>query len=189
MASITKVKGKTGITYNVRVRVGGQPTQSQNFKTRAEAKQWAVKTEATLTGRTFAVSRDARLGELIAEFGPKAKPSTRALLRYWDSALGHVRLRDITPPMIARHRDALLGAPTRSYGQKTSKPRSVMVPGWSAPSSQLLNSSSATQPRKTVFGDGFSTQMRDVPSSPRFVIALFESVAPSWSMRRAYLPG
>lgn len=29
------------------------------------------------------------------------------------------------PPLIARHRDALMGTPARSYGHKTSKPRSA----------------------------------------------------------------
>jgi hypothetical protein len=88
VASITKVKGANGPTYNVRVRVAGQPTRSKNFKTRAEAKEWGAKTEAAATGRTFAISRDATLGELIAEFSPRAKPSTRPLLRYWSGHFG-----------------------------------------------------------------------------------------------------
>jgi integrase len=70
------------------------------------------------------VSRDATLADLIDEFTPRAKKSTLALLRYWRSTLGNLRLRDVTPILIAKHRDMLLGAPTRSHGQKTLKPRS-----------------------------------------------------------------
>jgi hypothetical protein len=77
MASIKQRKGKKGLSYEARVRVQGQPAQCRSFKTRAEAKQWSVRTEAALTGRTYAVSRDATLGALIAEYSPKAKPSTQ----------------------------------------------------------------------------------------------------------------
>jgi hypothetical protein len=80
VASFSKRSGSNGVTWNARVRVMGHPTQSKNFKTKAEAKEWAAKTEATITGRTFAVSRDATLSDLIAEYLPKAKPATQPLL-------------------------------------------------------------------------------------------------------------
>jgi integrase len=124
MASIKQRKGKKGFAYEARVRVRGQPAQCRSFKTKAEAREWSVRTEAALTGRMYAVSRDATLRDLLAEYSPKAKPSTQPLLRYWAEKLGSSRLRDITPPMVTQHRDALLGAPTRSHGQKKTKPRS-----------------------------------------------------------------
>lgn len=75
-------------------------------------------------GRTLVISRQASLGELLDEFEPRAKASTRLLLRYWRKHLGPLRLQDITPVLISKHRDMLLGAPTKSFGQKTLKPRS-----------------------------------------------------------------
>jgi integrase len=123
VASIKQLKGKRGVTYAARVRVNGHPSQCRNFKTKAEARDWALHTEAALTGRMFAVVRQVTLGDLIAEYLPKAKPATQPLLRYWAQTLGSTRLRDIAPPMVAQHRDALLGAPTRSHGHKRTKPR------------------------------------------------------------------
>jgi hypothetical protein len=125
MSSITKRAGRNGrVTWGVRVRINGYATFSKSFPTKLEAQRWASLTEAAARGRTLAVSRDATLADLIDEFTPKAKKSTLALLRYWRSTLGDLRLRDVTPVLIAKHRDLLLGAPTRSHGQKTLKPRS-----------------------------------------------------------------
>lgn len=126
MASITKRTRRNGrVSWGVRIRVIGYDTLSKSFPTKLEAQRWAALHEAAARGRTLAVSRDATLSDLIKEYSPRAKPSTARLLRYWDDALGHLRLRDVTPALIAKHRDLLLGAPTRSFGQKRSKPRSA----------------------------------------------------------------
>jgi integrase len=125
MASITKRVGRAGrVTWGVRVRINGYATLSKSFPTKLEAQRWAALTEAAARGRTLAVSRDATLADLIDEYAPKAKKSTKPLLRYWRDALGNLRLRDVSPVLVAKHRDQLLGAPTRSYRQKTVKPRS-----------------------------------------------------------------
>jgi hypothetical protein len=126
MASITKrVRRGGGVSWGVRVRVNGYATLSKSFPTKLEAQRWASLTEAAARGRTLAVSRDATLADLIDEYSPKAKRSTRALLRHWRAALGSLRLRDVTPLIIAKQRDLLLGAPTRSFRQKKLKPRSA----------------------------------------------------------------
>lgn len=125
MACITKRARRDGrVSWGVRVRIQGYATLSKSFPTKLEAQRWASLTEAAARGRTLAVSRDATLADLIDEYLPRAKQSTRRLVGYWRSALGGLKLRDVTPVLIARHRDRLLGAPTRSFGQKTTKPRS-----------------------------------------------------------------
>jgi integrase len=126
MASITKrVRCDGRVSWGVRVRIQGYATLSKSFPTKLEAHRWASLTEAAARGRTLAVCRDATLADLIDEFSPKARRSTRALLRYWREALGGLRLRDVTPILVAKHRDLLLGAPTRSFGQKKLRPRSA----------------------------------------------------------------
>lgn len=126
MASITKRTRRNGrVSWGVRIRVAGYATLSKSFPTKLEAQRWAALNEAAARGRTLAVCRDATLADLIDECSPKAKASTAALLRYWRSAIGTLRLRDVTPALIAKHRDQLLGAPTRSFGQKKYKPRSA----------------------------------------------------------------
>lgn len=126
MASIQKRVGSNGrrVTWGVRVRINGYGTLSKSFPTKLEAQRWAAVTEAAARGRTLAVSSGATLADMIDEYSPKARRSTQSLLRYWRSELGSLRLRDVTPVLIAKHRDQLLGAPTKSFGQKTLKPRS-----------------------------------------------------------------
>jgi integrase len=126
MASISKWHRRDGgVSWHARVRVVGYNALSKTFRTKLEAQQWASLTEAAAKGRTLAVCREATLGALIDEFSPRAKPSTRRLLHYWKLALGQLRLRDVTAALIAKHRDTLIGAPTRSFGQKTLRPRSA----------------------------------------------------------------
>src|SRR4051812_22943721 len=110
MASITKrARRGGGITWGGRARINGYCTLSTSFPTKLEAQRWASLTEAAARGRTLAVARAATVADLIDEYEPKARKSTRALLAYWRSALGRVRLRDVSPVLIAKHRDLLLG--------------------------------------------------------------------------------
>lgn len=125
MSSISKWHRRNGgVSWRVRVWVNGYGTLTKTFPTKLEAQQWGALTEAAAKGRTLAVSRQAKLSGLIEAFTPHAKPSTSKLLRYWSAKLGNLPLRDITPILIAKHRDLLLGAPTRSFGQKKLRPRS-----------------------------------------------------------------
>lgn len=125
MASIQKRTRSNGrVSWDVRVRVQGYPNLARSFRTKLEAERWASVTEAAAKGRTLAVSQSASLGDLLDEFEPRAKPSTKLLLGYWRDQLGDLQLREVTPALIAKHRDCLIGAPTRSFGQKRLKPRS-----------------------------------------------------------------
>lgn len=50
MATISKRKGKTGTTYQVKIRMKGFPPVSASFDTLAEAKKWETETEAAMLG-------------------------------------------------------------------------------------------------------------------------------------------
>ena len=48
MASIERLKNKKGITFRVKVRVKGFPSQSATFSSIVDAKQWGKRTEVDL---------------------------------------------------------------------------------------------------------------------------------------------
>lgn len=126
MASISKRQRARGaISWDAMVRVRGYPTRCKSFRTRLEAEQWAARTEAAAYGRTLVLGRDLTLAALIDEATPKLRRPVAAALRYWREHLGDLRTRDVTPSVIARHRDLLLGAPTRANGHKSTRPRSA----------------------------------------------------------------
>jgi integrase len=126
MASISKRKRVRGaISWDAMVRVRGYPTRCKSFRTRIEAETWAARTEAAAQGRTLALGRDLTLAQLLDEAEPKLRRPVAAALNYWRDQLGALRTRDVTPSVIARHRDLLTGAPTRANGHKKTKPRSA----------------------------------------------------------------
>lgn len=126
MASISKRRRTDGGTsWDAMIRVRGYPTRCKTFRTRLEAENWAARTEAAAYGRTLVLGRDVTLGQLVDEAGPRLRRPVGAALAYWRSHLGDLRLADVTPMVIARHRDMLLGAPTRAHGHKTTRPRSA----------------------------------------------------------------
>ena len=125
MASNKKrVRLNGGVSWGVRVKVKGYGVLSKTFPTKLEALRWASVTEAAAKGRTLAVACGATLSDLLDQYEPRAKRSTQLLLRYWRKELGNLLLRDVTPVLVAKHRDLLLGAPTKSFGQRTFRPRS-----------------------------------------------------------------
>lgn len=126
MASISKRRRAQGaVSWDAMVRVRGYPTRCKSFRTRLEAEAWAARTEAAAYGRTLVLGRDLTLAQLLDEAEPKLRRPVAAALRYWREQLGELRTRDVTPALLARHRDLLLGAPTRAHGHKTTRPRSA----------------------------------------------------------------
>jgi integrase len=126
MATITKRRRRDGgASWDATVRVRGYPTQCKSFRTRLEADHWAARTQAAAHGRTLAIAGTTTFAALLDEATPRLRRPVAAALRYWRTHLGSMRLRDITPAVIARHRDVLTGAPTRAHGHKKTKPRSA----------------------------------------------------------------
>lgn len=125
MASITHRRKRDGSrSWDVTVRRTGHPTACSSFPTKLEAQLWAARLEARMAGRTLALSRETTFAELVDEALPQLRNPTAAAFAYWREALGTLRLVDITPALIALHRDRLLGAPTGGHRYKRLKPRS-----------------------------------------------------------------
>lgn len=126
MASIEKRIDAAGATsWRVKVRLKGYPVQTATFARVTDAKKWAQATEAAIReGRHFKTSEAKRhtLAELIERYMrdvlPGKAPSTRAnqeaQLRWWRDQLGALALADVTPALLAEHRDRLAAAPVAS---------------------------------------------------------------------------
>jgi len=126
MATIAKRRRTDGgMSWDAMVRVRGYPTRCRSFRTRMEAEAWASRTESAAHGRTLALGHQVTLDALLDEALPRVKRPLGSAVKYWRKELGALRLRDVTPAILAEHRDRLLGAPTRSRGHKKTKPRSA----------------------------------------------------------------
>ncbi len=101
-----------------RARLKGYPTQTASFKRKTDARRWVQQTEtAILEGRHFKTAEPKKrtLSELIDRYikqvlpnKPKSLEKQRAQLLWWKQQLGPYALADITPALIAEHRDKLL---------------------------------------------------------------------------------
>lgn len=124
MATISKRKRRDGgMTWDVTVRVRGYPTRCKSFRTRHEAEVWGSRIEAAAHGRTLVLGAQVTLNMLLDEAEPQLRSPLDAALKYWRAQLGTMRLRDISPSLLASHRDKLLRAQTRSHGHKKTKMR------------------------------------------------------------------
>lgn len=122
MASIqartwTDKEGRQRTTYRVQVRRRGFPPVSATFARRTDAVRWAREVEADMQRRRFFPQHEAerhtvadlvdrRLAEIASE-RPHAMATERVCLSWWKEQLGQYTLANITPELIARHRDRL----------------------------------------------------------------------------------
>ena len=124
MASIDQRKSATGeVTYRVRVRLRGRPTESASFIRLTDARRWAQSTEAAIReGRHFKTSEAKRhtLADLIDRYVREVIPTkskngknTSQHLAWWRKRLGAYALADVTASLIVEARNALLSTPTR----------------------------------------------------------------------------
>lgn len=119
MATIEQRTGKDGQhVYRVKVRRKGAAPLSATFSKLTEARKWVQVTEAAIVeGRHFKTTEAKRhtLAEAIDRYLLDVLPhkSTSSIymqtiqLRWWRVRLGHNLLADITPALIAEHRDKL----------------------------------------------------------------------------------
>lgn len=118
MANIEKRTIQDGkITYRVKVRLKGFPTQTATFERLTDARKWAQHTESAIReGRHFKTTEAKRhtLKEVIERYiktvlptKPKSAYTQAQQLRWWDEQLGQYVLADITPALIAQHKDKL----------------------------------------------------------------------------------
>ena len=119
MPAIETRKTKDGRTvYRVKVRRKGSLTQTATFTRLTDARKWAQVTEAAvLEGRHFKVTEAKRhtLAEMIdryvREVLPRKSKSSIYMqtqqLSWWKDQIGKRLLSDVTPALIAEHRDKL----------------------------------------------------------------------------------
>lgn len=123
MASIEKRQlNPEEVSYRVKIRLKGTPTQTATFKRLTDAKRWAQQTEAAIReGRFFKVAEAKRhtLSEAIERYlktvmpkKPKAAADQTLQLNWWKTALGQHSLAHLTPALIAEQRDLLASQTT-----------------------------------------------------------------------------
>lgn len=124
MANVEKRTSKDGkITYRVKVRLKGFPTQQATFERLTDARKWAQNTESAIReGRHFKTTEAKRrtLGEMLDRYikdilptKPKNSKNTLLHLTWWKEELGSFSLADISPAMIAEKRDHLASGITK----------------------------------------------------------------------------
>lgn len=124
MATIKPRRRRDGSrSWDASVRRTGHPTACKSFRTQLEAELWAARLEARLAGRTRALAKSMTFAELLDEALPRLRNPTASAFAYWREALGTLRLADVDAPLIAIHRDRLVGAQTGGHRYKRLKPR------------------------------------------------------------------
>lgn len=123
MAAIEKRTAQDGaVSYRVKVRLKGKPTQSATFERLTDARKWAAATEAAIReGRHFAKTEAKRhtLADMIDRYvrdvlpGKPSRDVQGPQLEWWKAQIGAYTLADVTPAMIAETRDKLFQRPNR----------------------------------------------------------------------------
>jgi integrase len=109
MAYYEKRTGKKGVTWRVRITVKGAPPQSESFRRKVDAQEWAAKTEAALRDGQLLPDRrerDRTVADLAAEYRavtipaylPVERRKRASRLNWWEEQLGHRRLVDLKGP-------------------------------------------------------------------------------------------
>lgn len=111
-------KGRQCTSYRVQVRLQGFPPVTATFERRTDAKEWGKTTETAMREGRYFPQREARrrtLGDLVDRQletvrtkRPHDYDRQRALLGWWREQLGDYALTQVTPAVIAKHRDELL---------------------------------------------------------------------------------
>lgn len=117
MARIRERKGKKGTSYQVEIRLRGH-TETQTFSRKTDAKDWAKDIETQIKrGEYFSVqeARKRSVAELIKEYKAnilptrgKDKVTVKGHLDWWIKEIGHYRLSEIKPSVLAERREKLL---------------------------------------------------------------------------------
>ena len=127
MAYIQERKSSNGKTsYRVQVRRKGQPTITATFNRKTDAKAWAEDRESDIRHRRhfrYSEAEKHTLAEVVDRYIEKVAPNLKTSadrerqLKWWKGELGEMTLADLTPALVAEHRDKLLGGQT-SRGQR-----------------------------------------------------------------------
>lgn len=118
MANIEKRTSQDGqTTYRVKIRLKGFPVKNSTFERLSDARKWAQQTEAAIReGRHFKTTAAKRhtLNEAIDRYvknilptKPKSEYTQERQLGWWKQVFGSYSLADVTPALLAQHRDKL----------------------------------------------------------------------------------
>jgi len=111
--------------YRVQIRIKGHPIVRATFKRKTDAQRWKQMTECSIREGKYFKTAEAKkhtLQEAIVRYirdvlphKPNAKQEQQ--LRWWKEQIGAFSLADITPSLIAEHRDKLNQTMTK-FGRK-----------------------------------------------------------------------
>lgn len=136
MATITPRVSQDGSkSYQVRIRLKGQPKTSATFSMLTDARLWAQKTETKIREGRYFKPREAKkrsVADLVDRYLTDVLPSKkdtiapRRQLEWWKSQIGYMMLADVSPAVITEARDTLLREPTdwSKAKRKGTTPRS-----------------------------------------------------------------
>ena len=120
------------VSYRVKIRLKGAPPESATFTRKTDARRWAEQVQSAIReGRHFKSVEAKRrtVGELIDRYISQVLPqkpgdlrNRKAQLLWWKIKLGHLKLSELTPALIAANRDELLASEVRRQSA-TSPPR------------------------------------------------------------------
>jgi integrase len=117
MATIEKRTSNDGsVSYRVKIRVKGYPTETATFERKTDAGQWAQQTEADIRrGKYFKNSESKKhtLKEMLNRYKRDVLPQKKSerdqkrQLDWWIDQIGDYTLADITSSLISEYRDKL----------------------------------------------------------------------------------
>jgi integrase len=122
--------GKT--RWRVLIRIKGHPPVSRTFGSKTKARQWEEKARTEIRENrffeqleaerhTFAEMIDRYLEQRLPRKSPVMQRHQRHQLLWWKEKIGHHRLSDVSPALIAQTRDELAAI---TVGSKAKKQRS-----------------------------------------------------------------
>ena len=118
MATFTKRESKGKTVWGAQIRRKGQPSISATFARLTDARRWAARQEAAISEARAvpgSVARRHTVAEVVDRYCttvlPHKRPKTivnqQKHLGWWRDRIGYLRLIDVTPALIADHRDLL----------------------------------------------------------------------------------
>lgn len=116
MATIEKRKLKTRTTYRVKVRLNGT-TETASFDKLTDAKRWGQEVEAAIRLNKHFKSDSAKkysVSDMIEKYRSEILPTVpsgknkEAQLTWWKEQLGHIKLINLSTPMVSQCKDKLL---------------------------------------------------------------------------------
>lgn len=106
MASIRKRETLTGTTFEVVIRIKGNPTLYKAFKDHASAQEWAKKTEEALRSEEFQLQPTLKMAfdryemEILPTKSVGMQSDEITHMKFWNEHLGNEKLHDLKSSQI-----------------------------------------------------------------------------------------